>query len=77
MCMKANFFKFLILYEKGGIYLDTDIEPFVPIEQWPEYPFSQKFIIIQEHSNSSDHMHFLMSSPNHPLYLNILDSFYQ
>ena len=29
--MKADFFRFFALYTIGGIYVDVDCEPFVPI----------------------------------------------
>ena len=37
---KADFFRFFALYTIGGIYDDTDCEPFVPISKWPLYPFN-------------------------------------
>ena len=46
MSMKSDFFRFFLLYERGGIYADTDNEPYVPIKNWPEYPFKKNKIII-------------------------------
>ena len=37
--MKANMFKYVYLYENGGIYIDVDVEPLAPLKNWPEYPF--------------------------------------
>lgn len=32
--IKADFFRVCVLYAKGGIYVDADIEPFVPIDEY-------------------------------------------
>ncbi len=29
---KADFFRFFVLYELGGIYADIDVEPTIPIK---------------------------------------------
>lgn len=47
MGMVADFFRYLVLYELGGIYVDVDIEPYTPISNWPGFPFNEKSVLIQ------------------------------
>lgn len=47
MGMVADFFRYLALYELGGIYVDIDIEPHTPINKWPDFPFNKKSVLIQ------------------------------
>ena len=33
--MKADFWRYCIMFVEGGIYSDIDTESYVPINQWP------------------------------------------
>jgi mannosyltransferase OCH1-like enzyme len=37
--MRADFWRYAILYIYGGIYLDIDTQPLLSIEKWEYYPF--------------------------------------
>ncbi len=44
--MKADFWRYYIMYEKGGFYADIDLEPFRPIKEWENFSKDNNSFII-------------------------------
>ncbi|SCU89296.1 LAFA_0E17128g1_1 [Lachancea sp. 'fantastica'] len=40
--LKADFFRYLILYARGGIYSDMDTYPLKPLDSWPSVALDEK-----------------------------------
>jgi mannosyltransferase OCH1-like enzyme len=40
--MKADFWRYAVLYFYGGVYTDIDTDPYKSIRDWPHYPFEDK-----------------------------------
>lgn len=34
--LKADLFRYVVIFVQGGVYADTDVEPLLPLSTWPE-----------------------------------------
>jgi mannosyltransferase OCH1-like enzyme len=39
--MRADFWRYAILYIYGGIYMDIDTSPLLTVDKWKNYPFEE------------------------------------
>lgn len=62
--MRADFWRYLVLYKFGGCYTDIDTRCIIPIDQW--LPVDTKLLIATEND-----VHFcqwtILSEPGHPI----------
>ena len=68
----ADFFRFTVLYEFGGIYIDTDVEMFKPISEFLECKMFMGYIF-----DTSIGTALIGSEPKNPIikdWLNVLES---
>jgi mannosyltransferase OCH1-like enzyme len=66
--IKADFWRVCIIYKYGGLYVDADIEPLVPLKDYIENDIDFATCISFNFSNDKDkwkfNPHFIMSRPN-------------
>lgn len=71
--MRADIWRYCIIYKEGGMYTDIDTECFVPINQWN---ISNEYEMIISSGSEGD-MNFCQftfaSIPNHPVFKCIID----
>ena len=65
--MIADIWRYCILYQFGGVYLDLDIEALKPISQWKHYPFDNTSLILGLEHNESFCNWALIASTKHPV----------
>ena len=70
--MKADFWRYCVLYVHGGIYLDLDTKLVQPIQNWPHLETSQVIIGIENIEHFCQWT--LLSVPGHPLFQKIIDT---
>lgn len=60
--IKGDFWRCLILYKWGGVYVDSDIEPLVPISNFLEKDVD--FLTCNSYHNNNLNPHLIISRPN-------------
>lgn len=72
--IKCDFWRLCVLYEYGGVYVDADIEPFVPISEMVESPSVDFFTC---NSVWSDHVnpHIIISKKREPILKQCIDMY--
>lgn len=87
---RADYFRMLAVYTLGGLYIDNDVEPLVPIDQWlPKFGYGREIarnllVVGVEMPRSRGglslqlvNFNFLSTHPRHPALravLNVVDS---
>jgi mannosyltransferase OCH1-like enzyme len=64
--IKADFWRCCILYKNGGLYVDADIEPIVPLKDYIDYD-AEFITCISDISVGGFNPHFIICNSNNPL----------
>lgn len=76
--IKADFWRVCILYAKGGVYADADIEPLVPIGDFLEEGIELcTCSTYKGNPNLSINPHLLIAKPHHPLLKKCIDLMFE
>ena len=75
--MRAEIWKYIILYLNGGIFAEIDVFPLKPLQTWDLYPFETYQVIIGAFDNEYFSNKIFMSAPHHPLFKHIIESIYE
>ena len=70
--MQADFWRYAVIYQYGGIYLDIDIEPLKPIKEWKHYPFDKLQVLIGLENGFHLCQWGFIAAPRQPLFAEIL-----
>lgn len=83
--LQADYFRYIVLLVKGGLYSDTDAEPLIPLSQWPELHKSNVGLItsIEADSRVQPNIHIfremqlvqwtIAAKPDHPAIKMLVD----
>jgi len=75
--MRAEIWKYIILYLNGGIFAEIDVFPLKSLQNWDHYPFETYQVIIGVFDNEYFSNKIFMSAPHHPLFKHIIESIYE
>ena len=73
--IRSDFWRVCVLYKRGGVYVDADVEPLVPIGTFwrrvsPSHGLSDRVVATVHNVNAQ----FIMSTPRHPILRECMDS---
>jgi mannosyltransferase OCH1-like enzyme len=70
--MRADVWRVCVVYVYGGVYVDTDCECIVPIDQW----INNCSLVVAEEVPNGDLANFAFAAkPNHPALLSVINRF--
>ena len=70
--MRADFWRYAVLYQFGGVYLDIDTSPLLSINAWKYYPFDENQVVIGIENDLNFCNWAIISAPKHPLLANVV-----
>ena len=73
--MMQDFWRYFILYIKGGIYANTYVKLLKPIEDWEYDPFNKYQVVLGTEWNKQDHW-ILVAVPGHPFFKYLIEYFF-
>ena len=71
--IKADFWRVCIIYKYGGLYVDADIEPFVPLNTYIED--TDEFVTCLSDFNNSSNPHFILANKDDPILKLAIDNY--
>jgi mannosyltransferase OCH1-like enzyme len=71
--IKADFWRLCILYIYGGCYVDADIEPFVPLNEY--ISFDEYFVTCLSHFNQSYNPHIILCEKHNNILVKCINEY--
>ena len=71
--MKADFFRLAVMYHKGGVYADVDVELLKPIQQWNDGAIGRCDVLIGMENDLHLSNWGFARRPHHPLFKKAVD----
>ena len=64
--IRADFWRICMIYARGGVYTDADVEPLVPMKDFVN-PNASFVICMNPASKVGTNPHFMVATPKHPI----------